>query len=88
MNTMNLRLKAGCELCFESETPTPFVLMLRPRSGNGQWIAEERYTLMPMVSVGEYVDSYGEISVSVCKPRPVALLSRRKSSARPPRTWM
>jgi len=34
-------LQTRCELNFEIEYPTPFVLMLRPRSGAQQWIARE-----------------------------------------------
>jgi hypothetical protein len=38
-----MRLDAGCVLKFEVATPTPMVLMLRPRSGSGQWVAREEY---------------------------------------------
>jgi hypothetical protein len=32
-----MRLDVGCELIYTVETPTPMLLMLRPRSGVGQW---------------------------------------------------
>ncbi len=54
-------LNAGCELTYEVTDPTPFVLMLKPRSGYGQWVSEERYTLSQKVPVIEYVDSYGNL---------------------------
>jgi transglutaminase-like putative cysteine protease len=54
-------LNAGCELTFEVAAPTPFVLMLRPRSGYGQWVSEERYTLSPRVPIVEYIDNYGNL---------------------------
>ena len=54
-------LKAGCEMSFEVDFPTPFVLMLRPRSGYGQWVSEEKYRLTPQVPVVEFVDSYGNL---------------------------
>lgn len=54
-------LNAGCELTYEVTDPTPFVLMLKPRSGYGQWISEERYTLSQKVPVVEFVDSYGNL---------------------------
>jgi Transglutaminase-like enzymes, putative cysteine proteases len=54
-------LEAGCELSFDVAAPTPFVLMLRPRSGYGQWIAREQYTLTPAVPAVEYVDGFGNL---------------------------
>jgi transglutaminase-like putative cysteine protease len=56
-----MRLNAGCELTFDVSEPTPLVLMLRPRSGYGQWVIQERYNLSPLVPVVEYVDSYGNL---------------------------
>lgn len=54
-------LNAGCELTYEITGPTPFVLMLKPRSGYGQWVSQERYTLSQNVPVIEFVDSYGNL---------------------------
>lgn len=56
-----MRLAAGCELTFEVSAPTPMVLMLRPRSGYGQWVAREEYLLTPFVPVTEYTDGYGNL---------------------------
>lgn len=56
-----MRLDAGCELTFEVEAPTPMVLMLRPRSGYGQWVTQESYQLSQIVPVVEYVDGYGNL---------------------------
>lgn len=54
-------LNAGCEIEYEINTPTSFVLMLRPRSGYGQWVAEERYAISPKVPITEYIDNYGNL---------------------------
>jgi transglutaminase-like putative cysteine protease len=54
-------LKTNCVLAFEITVPTPFVLMLRPRSGAQQWIAREEYMLTPSVPVFEFTDGYGNL---------------------------
>src|SRR4051794_18325293 len=64
----SMYLRASCELAFESSAPTPMVLMLRPRSGIGQWVAQEIYALTPTVHVSEYVDSYGNLCQRLVAP--------------------
>ena len=55
-------LRASCELHFDNiAAPTPFILMLRPRSGAQQWIAREEYRLQPETAVVEYTDGYGNL---------------------------
>jgi transglutaminase-like putative cysteine protease len=61
-------LQAGCEIVFAVDVPTPMVLMLRPRSGAGQWIAQESYALTPAVPAVEYVDPYGNLCQRVVAP--------------------
>lgn len=39
----------------------PVIAMLRPRSGQAQWIISERYELDPWVPTTEYVDNYGNL---------------------------
>lgn len=63
-----MRLNAGCELIYEADAPTPVILMLRPRSGQGQWIMREEYRLQPMVPVEEYTDSYGNLCQRLVTP--------------------
>jgi transglutaminase-like putative cysteine protease len=48
--------------------PTPFILMLRPRSGAHQWVARESYTLKPSVPVVEYTDNYGNLCQRLIAP--------------------
>ena len=54
-------LQTRCELSFEISTPTPFVLMLRPRSGSQQWVSREEYRITPSVPVFEFTDLYGNL---------------------------
>src|SRR5690242_13133429 len=37
------------------------VLMLRPRSGQGQWVRSERYDVEPHLPLTEYTDLYGNL---------------------------
>jgi transglutaminase-like putative cysteine protease len=61
-------LKTSCVLAFEIAVPTPFVLMLRPRSGAQQWIARETYMLTPSVPVFEFTDGYGNLCQRLTAP--------------------
>jgi transglutaminase-like putative cysteine protease len=63
-----MRLNAGCQIDFEANAPTPLILMLRPRSGPGQWIVREEYMLEPSVPVVEYTDSYGNLCQRLVTP--------------------
>ena len=61
-------LRTSCDLSFEISIPTPFILMLRPRSGAQQWVAREQYTLSPSVAAFEYTDSYGNLCQRLVAP--------------------
>lgn len=63
-----MQLNVGCELSFEVQTATPLVLMLRPRSGAGQWIIREEYQISPTVNVTEFTDMYGNLCQRVVAP--------------------
>ncbi|HYE73797.1 MAG TPA: transglutaminase family protein, partial [Blastocatellia bacterium] len=63
-----MRLNAGCEITFEVSEPTAMMLMLRPRSGYGQWVARETYTFSENVPIVEYVDSYGNLYQRLIAP--------------------
>lgn len=61
-------LSTGCDISFDVGTPTPFILMLRPRSGQHQWVARESYTIKPSVPVFEYTDTYGNLCQRLIAP--------------------
>ncbi|MBS99701.1 MAG: cysteine protease [Oceanospirillaceae bacterium] len=61
-------LQTRCELNFEIEYPTPFVLMLRPRSGAQQWIAREEYRIEPNIGAFEFTDGYGNLCQRLIAP--------------------
>jgi transglutaminase-like putative cysteine protease len=54
-------LNAFCAIDFASAAPIPAILMLRPRSGWGQWVCAERYDFEPRVPVVEYTDMFGNL---------------------------
>lgn len=67
-------LRTNCDLKFDIEVPTPFILMLRLRSGAQQWVASEKYRLDPSVPVYEFTDTYGNLCQRlVAPPGPFAI---------------
>ncbi|MCB1800075.1 MAG: transglutaminase family protein [Gammaproteobacteria bacterium] len=61
-------LRTRCLFSFGITLPTPFVLMLRPRSGAQQWIAREEYMITPSVPVYEFTDGYGNLCQRLLAP--------------------
>ena len=54
-------LRTSCTLTFTLDSPTPFILMLRVRSGAQQWVARETYSITPSVQAQEFTDAYGNL---------------------------
>ena len=61
-------LHASCYLEFNIMVPTPFLLMLRPRSGWQQWVAREQYVLSTSVSAVEFTDLFGNLCQRLVAP--------------------
>ena len=61
-------LKTSCDLVFDIQVSTPFVLMLRPRSGAQQWIAREEYKIVPSVPAFEFTDTHGNLCQRLIAP--------------------
>lgn len=61
-------LHASCLLEFNPPVATPFLLMLRPRSGWQQWIAREQYVLSPSVPAVEFTDPFGNLCQRLVAP--------------------
>jgi transglutaminase-like putative cysteine protease len=64
-----MRLEAQCKMILNVEQPTPLVAMLRPRSGEGQWVVSESYELEPFVPVVEYNDAFGNLCQRLTTPK-------------------
>ncbi|MBD9469136.1 transglutaminase family protein [Pseudoxanthomonas sp. PXM01] len=56
-----MRLLAGCEMVVESIEDCAVVAMLRPRSGEAQWLISETYAFHPHVRPTEFVDVFGNL---------------------------
>ncbi len=63
-----MQLNAGCSLAFTAQADTPLTLMLRPRSGAGQWIIREEFQIEPYVPVTEFTDLYGNLCQRLTAP--------------------
>ncbi|MEQ8849259.1 transglutaminase family protein [Botrimarina sp.] len=61
-------LRASCTLDFSIPVATPFLLMLRPRSGAQQWVAREQYVLIPSVPAVEFTDLFGNLCQRLVAP--------------------
>lgn len=67
-------LRASCLLEFDIPVATPFIIMLRPRSGRQQWVGSERYILSPTVTVSEFTDMFGNLCQRlVAEPGPFSI---------------
>jgi transglutaminase-like putative cysteine protease len=64
-----MKLKAACSILVTAASDCPLIAMLRPRSGQTQWIISERYDLEPWVPVTEFVDHYGNLCQRMIVPQ-------------------
>ena len=63
-----MRLDASCEIVFQTAVFVPAILMLRPRSGAGQWVSREEYVFQPRMPVIEFTDTFGNLCQRVVVP--------------------
>jgi transglutaminase-like putative cysteine protease len=63
-----MRLRTSCNIKFEIPAPTPFILMLRPRSGSQQWVEREEFKITPSIPVFEFTDGYGNLCQRLIAP--------------------
>lgn len=61
-------LNASCTLEFKIPVPTPFIFILRPRSGFQQWICSEEYYSSPSTPAIEFTDSFGNLCQRLIAP--------------------
>lgn len=69
-----INLQARCLLQYEFTRPTMAIFMLRPRSGQAQWVMSEHYHITPMptvATINEYTDTYGNVCQRVLLPQGV-----------------
>lgn len=61
-------MRATCLFDLDIRVETPFIFMLRPRSGWQQWIGREQYLLTPHVQSVEFTDSFGNLCQRLVAP--------------------
>lgn len=61
-------LHTSTRIEFNAGVATPFLFMLRPRSGWQQWIGREEYVLSPSVPVVEFTDAFGNLCQRLVAP--------------------
>jgi transglutaminase-like putative cysteine protease len=61
-------LRTSCYLEFDIAVHTPFIFMLKPRSGAQQWIISEEYRHTPLLPVFEFSDPYGNLCQRLTAP--------------------
>ena len=64
-----MRLHATCKMTVTAPSDCAVIAMLRPRSGEAQWMVAERYELRPWVPTTEYVDSFGNLCQRLTVPQ-------------------
>ncbi len=65
---LDMWLQTACSLEFDAAVETPFIFMLRPRSGAQQWVAREQYVLCPSVQAVEFTDQFGNLCQRLVSP--------------------
>ena len=58
---LDITVRIGCHIVYEAITPTPVLLILKPRISTGQVICEEKLTFGPGLSPEEFEDVHGNI---------------------------
>lgn len=54
-----LRVRVGCDFVYDSEYPTPMMLIVRPKEWHGHRLLAETRQVEPNIPLREYVDSFG-----------------------------
>lgn len=63
-----MKLDVACSIGFSAPWPTPVVLILSPRSGEGQLVLHQEFVVEPFVPMREYVDSHGNLCHRLTMP--------------------
>ena len=64
-----MKINAGCSLTYHTTQPALAIFMLRPRSGEGQWITHEQFEITPVTRISEYVDRFGNLCQRTILPQ-------------------
>src|ERR1700761_6778334 len=56
---LNITVRIGCHIVYETSLPTPILLVLRPRLDGRQLVRQERLLLTPHLPSDEFTDTHG-----------------------------
>lgn len=56
---LNLTVRIGCHIVYETSLPTPILLVLRPRMDGNQWVQQETLSFNPYLPSDEFTDAHG-----------------------------
>ena len=64
MNTpsLNLTVRVGCHIVYETAAPTPILLVLRPRNEGNQRVRQQQLTFSPHLSSSSFEDAHGNLT--------------------------
>src|SRR4029077_19483029 len=62
---LDLTIRVGCHLTYETTAPTPVVFMLRPRLDDAHLVTVEKRSFEPDLSSNEFQDSHGNLACRV-----------------------
>lgn len=65
---LDLTIRVGLEFIYETNTPTPLFLLIKPRLDTWQYVEKEQLTFNPRLSSLEYEDTHGNIVHRVTLP--------------------
>ena len=63
-----MKLRTRCEIKLTVNQPTPMMLIMRPRSGEGQWIEAETYRLDPFTPATQFTDDKANLCQRLVAP--------------------
>ena len=64
-----MKLHVGSDIVVHAASDCPIVAMLRPASGQAQWLSHETYVFAPWVPTTERVDVYGNLCQRMTVPQ-------------------
>ncbi len=64
-----MKLHVGSDITVRAAHDCPIVAMLRPASGQAQWLSSETYAFDPWVPTSEYVDGFGNLCQRMVVPQ-------------------
>jgi len=59
---LDLTVRVGCRIAYETTLPTPILLVLRARSDGTQYVRQQDLTFTPHVPYSSYEDAYGNLT--------------------------